>query len=182
MSSCAPTPPLPPPCCCCVSPWQARDIEESRYMFDQLAVVSPIMLALSAATPIHRWGTRMHGTVEREAQTSGRYLQLQVQRDNNSVGAFVLWPHCVSGVRRQLLSVCTFWSFRASDGSQKHRQSGEYAKARRECRCTQRSTLTAPLEGIQLDISLALLRGSQANMPKNIDMLERNTNHAVRST
>ncbi|CAN0456559.1 unnamed protein product, partial [Laminaria digitata] len=33
---------------------QARDIDESRYMFDQLAVVSPIMLALSAATPIHR--------------------------------------------------------------------------------------------------------------------------------
>lgn len=29
-------------------------MDESRYMFDQLAVVSPIMLALSAATPIHR--------------------------------------------------------------------------------------------------------------------------------
>lgn len=35
-------------------PRQARDIDESRYMFDQLAVVSPIMLALSASTPIHR--------------------------------------------------------------------------------------------------------------------------------
>lgn len=29
-------------------------MDESRYMFDQLAVLSPIMLALSAATPIHR--------------------------------------------------------------------------------------------------------------------------------
>ncbi|CAM9235173.1 unnamed protein product, partial [Hapterophycus canaliculatus] len=41
-------------CCCLQVTFQARDIEESRYMFDQLAVVSPIMLALSAATPIHR--------------------------------------------------------------------------------------------------------------------------------
>lgn len=29
-------------------------MDESRYMFDQLAIVSPIMLALSASTPIHR--------------------------------------------------------------------------------------------------------------------------------
>ncbi|CAM9267298.1 unnamed protein product [Ectocarpus sp. 4 AP-2014] len=43
-------------CCCLQVTFQARDIEESRYMFDQLAVVSPIMLALSAATPIHRRG------------------------------------------------------------------------------------------------------------------------------
>ena len=31
---------------------QARDVEESRYMYDQLAVLSPVMLALTAATPI----------------------------------------------------------------------------------------------------------------------------------
>jgi len=32
--------------------FQARDIDESRYMYDQLAVLSPILLALTAATPI----------------------------------------------------------------------------------------------------------------------------------
>lgn len=31
---------------------QARDVDESRYMYDQLAVLSPIMLALTAATPV----------------------------------------------------------------------------------------------------------------------------------
>lgn len=41
-------------CCCLQVTFQARDMDESRYMFDQLGVVSPIMLALSAATPIHR--------------------------------------------------------------------------------------------------------------------------------
>eukprot|EP00752_Nemacystus_decipiens_P005836 g5272.t1 len=41
-------------CCCLQVTCQARDIEESRYMFDQLAVLSPIMLALSAATPMHK--------------------------------------------------------------------------------------------------------------------------------
>jgi glutamate--cysteine ligase catalytic subunit len=34
--------------------FQARDIDESRYMYDQLAVLAPIMLALSAATPIFK--------------------------------------------------------------------------------------------------------------------------------
>ena len=34
--------------------FQARDVDESRYMFDQLAVLSPVFLALTAATPIFR--------------------------------------------------------------------------------------------------------------------------------
>eukprot|EP00953_Heterococcus_sp_UTEX-ZZ885_P041645 21233-Heterococcus_DN1.PRE.2 len=41
-------------CCCLQLTFQARDVGESRYMYDQLAVLSPIMLALSAATPIFR--------------------------------------------------------------------------------------------------------------------------------
>lgn len=32
--------------------FQARDIQESRHLYDQLAVLTPIMLALSAATPV----------------------------------------------------------------------------------------------------------------------------------
>jgi glutamate--cysteine ligase catalytic subunit len=41
-------------CCCLQVTFQGRDIDESRFMYDQLAVLSPIMLALSAATPIFR--------------------------------------------------------------------------------------------------------------------------------
>ncbi|CAM9434866.1 unnamed protein product, partial [Choristocarpus tenellus] len=39
-------------CCCLQVTFQARDVGESRYMYDQLAVLSPILLALTAATPI----------------------------------------------------------------------------------------------------------------------------------
>jgi glutamate--cysteine ligase catalytic subunit len=39
-------------CCCLQVTWQARDINESRNLYDQLAVLSPLMLALSAACPI----------------------------------------------------------------------------------------------------------------------------------
>merc|ERR1719487_720733 len=41
-------------CCCLQITWQARDIEESRNLYDQLAVLSPLMLALSAACPIFK--------------------------------------------------------------------------------------------------------------------------------
>ncbi|CAM9912059.1 unnamed protein product, partial [Discosporangium mesarthrocarpum] len=39
-------------CCCLQVTFQARDVDESRFMYDQLAVLSPVMLALTAATPI----------------------------------------------------------------------------------------------------------------------------------
>ena len=39
-------------CCCLQVTFQCRDIEESRHVYDQLAVIAPIMLALTAATPI----------------------------------------------------------------------------------------------------------------------------------
>jgi glutamate--cysteine ligase catalytic subunit len=38
-------------CCCLQITFQAKDIEESRYMYDQLAVMAPIMMALTASTP-----------------------------------------------------------------------------------------------------------------------------------
>jgi glutamate--cysteine ligase catalytic subunit len=40
--------------CCLQVTFQARDVNESRYMFDQLHVLSPIMMALTAATPIFK--------------------------------------------------------------------------------------------------------------------------------
>ncbi|KAL0482831.1 glutamate-cysteine ligase catalytic subunit [Acrasis kona] len=41
-------------CCCLQTTFQARDIVEARNVYDQLAVICPIFLALSAATPIVR--------------------------------------------------------------------------------------------------------------------------------
>jgi len=39
-------------CCCLQVTFQCRDVEESRHIYDQLVVLAPIMLALTAATPI----------------------------------------------------------------------------------------------------------------------------------
>jgi len=38
--------------CCLQVTFQARDLEESRYLYDQMAVLCPIFLALTAGTPI----------------------------------------------------------------------------------------------------------------------------------
>lgn len=40
--------------CCLQVTFQARDVAESRYLYDQLAVMAPIVLALTAATPIQK--------------------------------------------------------------------------------------------------------------------------------
>lgn len=39
-------------CCCLQVTFQARDLDESRKLHDQLTVIAPIMLALTAASPI----------------------------------------------------------------------------------------------------------------------------------
>ena len=39
-------------CCCLQITFQAKDVEESRFIYDQLAVMAPIMMALTASTPI----------------------------------------------------------------------------------------------------------------------------------
>uniref|UniRef100_A0A7S3JZB8 Glutamate--cysteine ligase n=1 Tax=Aureoumbra lagunensis TaxID=44058 RepID=A0A7S3JZB8_9STRA len=39
-------------CCCLQVTFQCRDLAESRHIYDQLVVIAPIMLALTAATPI----------------------------------------------------------------------------------------------------------------------------------
>lgn len=41
-------------CCCLQVTFQACSIHEARHLYDQLAVLSPILLALTAATPIFR--------------------------------------------------------------------------------------------------------------------------------
>jgi len=39
-------------CCCLQITFQAKDIDESRFIYDQLAVMAPIMMALTASTPV----------------------------------------------------------------------------------------------------------------------------------
>jgi glutamate--cysteine ligase catalytic subunit len=41
-------------CCCLQVTFQTRSIAEARHLYDHLAVFSPIMLALTAATPFLR--------------------------------------------------------------------------------------------------------------------------------
>lgn len=41
-------------CCCLQVTFQARDVKESRILYDQLAVMAPLLLALSANSPIWR--------------------------------------------------------------------------------------------------------------------------------
>lgn len=49
-------------CCCLQVTFQARDLGESRYLYDQLAVMSPLMLALTANAPIWRGHLADHDT------------------------------------------------------------------------------------------------------------------------
>mmetsp|Transcript_6392 Transcript_6392/g.9142 ORF Transcript_6392/g.9142 Transcript_6392/m.9142 type:complete len:953 (-) Transcript_6392:1080-3938(-) len=41
-------------CCCLQITFQGKDLDESRFMYDQLAVMAPIMMALTASTPLLR--------------------------------------------------------------------------------------------------------------------------------
>ena len=41
-------------CCCLQVTFQASDIKQARYLYDQLAVLSPIMMALTASTPFFK--------------------------------------------------------------------------------------------------------------------------------
>lgn len=41
-------------CCCLQVTFQARDLSESRHLYDQLAVLCPIFLALTAGSPIFK--------------------------------------------------------------------------------------------------------------------------------
>ena len=68
-------------CCCLQITFQATDVEESRFLYDQLAVMAPIMMALTASTPILkgrladtdcRWGIISECVDDRTAAERGR--------------------------------------------------------------------------------------------------------------
>jgi glutamate--cysteine ligase catalytic subunit len=68
-------------CCCLQITFQAQDVEESRFIYDQLAVLAPIMMALTASTPILkgriadtdcRWGIISESVDDRTFAERGR--------------------------------------------------------------------------------------------------------------
>lgn len=68
-------------CCCLQITFQAKDIDESRFIFDQLAVMAPIMMSLTASTPIlkgrlldtdARWGIISESVDGRTLSERGR--------------------------------------------------------------------------------------------------------------
>eukprot|EP00529_Nitzschia_sp_RCC80_P004694 CAMPEP_0113500224 /NCGR_PEP_ID=MMETSP0014_2-20120614/32191_1 /TAXON_ID=2857 /ORGANISM="Nitzschia sp." /LENGTH=940 /DNA_ID=CAMNT_0000394499 /DNA_START=349 /DNA_END=3171 /DNA_ORIENTATION=+ /assembly_acc=CAM_ASM_000159 len=68
-------------CCCLQITFQAKDIDESRFIFDHLNVMAPIMMALTASTPIlkgrlldtdARWGIISEAVDDRTPAERGR--------------------------------------------------------------------------------------------------------------
>ena len=77
-------------CCCLQVTFQARDIDESRHLYDHLAVLSPIMLALTAATPVLcvfladtdvRWSTVAGAVDDRTPMERGGLARVARRRD-----------------------------------------------------------------------------------------------------
>lgn len=75
-------------CCCLQITFQAKDMDESRFMYDQLAVVAPIMMALTASTPILRgriadtdcrWGVISESVDDRTPAERGRVSEIYEQ-------------------------------------------------------------------------------------------------------
>jgi len=68
-------------CCCLQITFQGTDMDESRFLFDQLAVMAPIMMALTASTPVlrgrladtdARWGVISEACDDRRPAERGR--------------------------------------------------------------------------------------------------------------
>jgi len=68
-------------CCCLQITFQAQDVDESRFIYDQLAVMAPIMMALTASTPVLkgrladtdcRWGIISESVDDRTPAERGR--------------------------------------------------------------------------------------------------------------
>eukprot|EP00557_Chaetoceros_sp_GSL56_P002214 CAMPEP_0176500564 /NCGR_PEP_ID=MMETSP0200_2-20121128/13630_1 /TAXON_ID=947934 /ORGANISM="Chaetoceros sp., Strain GSL56" /LENGTH=935 /DNA_ID=CAMNT_0017899263 /DNA_START=602 /DNA_END=3409 /DNA_ORIENTATION=- len=77
-------------CCCLQITFQAKDMDESRFMYDQLAVVAPIMMALTASTPILkgriadtdcRWGVISESVDDRTPAERGRISEIYEQEE-----------------------------------------------------------------------------------------------------
>jgi len=77
-------------CCCLQITFQAQDVDESRFMYDQLAVVTPIMMALTASTPFLkgriadtdcRWGIISESVDDRTPAERGRHSDNRTQEE-----------------------------------------------------------------------------------------------------
>lgn len=94
--------------CCLQVTLQAYDVNESRYMYDQLAILAPIMLAMTAASPIFkgrladidcRWTVISQSVDDRTPAERG-----EVPEENLPEVAIQFKQYAGAGVRRQYKS------------------------------------------------------------------------------
>ncbi|CAM9306203.1 unnamed protein product [Chrysoparadoxa australica] len=101
-------------CCCLQLTFQAQDVDESTHLYDQLAVLSPLMLALSAATPIFRgrladtdvrWDVISASVDDRTPAERGQLTQEEVEaaKDPRLAGGGV-----VRQIKSRYASISTF--------------------------------------------------------------------------
>lgn len=104
--------------CCLQVTFQASDMDESRYMYDQLAILAPLMMALTASTPIlkgrlantdARWSTisqsvddrtpaeRGDGHFEPNPCMAGQGTRLQSKSRYDSISSFIHWSSWTPG-------------------------------------------------------------------------------------
>jgi len=77
-------------CCCLQITFQAKDLDESRFIYDQLAVMAPIMMALTASTPVLkgrladtdcRWGIISESVDDRTVAERGKQDGVEPQTE-----------------------------------------------------------------------------------------------------
>mmetsp|Transcript_57468 Transcript_57468/g.136650 ORF Transcript_57468/g.136650 Transcript_57468/m.136650 type:complete len:687 (+) Transcript_57468:42-2102(+) len=107
-------------CCCLQVTFQASDVDESRYLYDQGAALAPILLALTAASPIYkgclsdidvRWKVVSGAVDDRtpaelglstpstnaDPQLAGGGVQRLSKSRYDSISCYIQnWPHAVS--------------------------------------------------------------------------------------
>ena len=110
-------------CCCLQLTFQNEDVDESRFIYDQLAVLAPIMMALTASTPILkgrladtdcRWGIisesvddrtpaeRGNATMEDMPELAGKGKRRLYKSRYDSISTFIFQGACGQGSNQVL--------------------------------------------------------------------------------
>ena len=106
-------------CCCLQVTFQAKDVDESRFIYDQLAVLSPIFMALTASTPIlrgrladtdSRWGIisecvddrtnserGMVGQTDKDLEMAGKGIRRLYKSRYDSISTYIYQGACLPG-------------------------------------------------------------------------------------
>ena len=110
-------------CCCLQLTFQNEDVDESRFIYDQLAVLAPIMMALTASTPILkgriadtdcRWGVisesvddrtpaeRGNGAVDDMSELAGKGKRRLYKSRYDSISTYIFQGSCGSNSNQVL--------------------------------------------------------------------------------